>query len=1147
MQRTSPSQATHFQRHLPRRLALCSALALAFAAPVSPASGATVIELDPQQRHLIATPLDTDLGSLLGDVVYQGLGVLSKTGPGTVSWGAHSATFALQAGSWIDVAAGRFVGGSSANENWTRNLSGLRVAAGAVFEGVEANVRVDALTGSGRIRSGFTDGGWRAGYETFTFGVANGSGSFAGALMDGNSPGHFTKAGNGTQVLTGSSSYTGGTRVAGGTLAIGDGGSSGAILGPVRVDAGATLAFNRADEHSFAGTVQGEGRLLKQGGGNLLLSQSVNLQQGIDIQAGTLTLQGSGLTLQGPIRNDGVLVLRNSDSYAPLLLDGPLRGTGVLRISTGAVHALGQLAPGGGTQIANDARLVMLPGSALQGPLLFDTSTSSILEVTPGTELALRDGISNLGFAGGTIDHQGTSLALSGSVKFRYLQLTQPDPSLPAPKLLLGELDKPSHIDIAAIYLGNGSQVDIAGRQTVVGSAGSPNNLRLDRSDPATPATVTVRDGARMFVSSASIEQGGIWQLRDAGTSVKVSGNAKVSDGSAIRLSSGAQMDVAALLHLTRGSSVSVEGERTSLSVNNLNTGFNSINVSAGATLQTAQASLSGTVLSLSGAGTRWVNDATIKLDINGSQLQLLDGALLRANALVDTDGESRLLLDGGVLELAQASSIGALDWRSGRVSLGLDSHLGQGLLAANLALADGRELSVQGTLSVGAGQSLQLGQGGSLQAERLLLTGGSFEALSGADFRSVLDWQQGTLTLRGAAQLGQGLASLPALDAKRSLRVLGTLGSHAGGPGLTLLNGGKVEVHGGLQLDGAIEIAAGADLLLAEGSASRISGGLSSDGLLTLRQGTLTLSNSNQLARLNLGSNSELRVTGAGSQTQLRDLLLSGDASGSRISVLDGARLEGPQNFKLTGASGVPNTDAPLLHIAGSGSRFDAQVQSYQGARVLVENGGSLRATELTLLPQASLRVQGPGSFVDVANLHLHARSSIELLSGGALRSGSLELQTGAELVLNGGSLQLDRPGASFTAGLRWQQGLLSLGADTALNQGLLAADLVLDSGRALAIKGQLQIQQGQSLLLGVGGRLQAERLMLAGGSLSAAPDATFDGRLDWQSGSLNLLSDARQGQGLLAMIPASLGGEHSLRVQGVLTLDAAAPLAGC
>ena len=47
---------------------------------------------------------------------------------------------------------------------------------------MEANVRVDALSGAGTITSGYNG----SGYANFTFGVNNGSGTFAGVLVNHN-------------------------------------------------------------------------------------------------------------------------------------------------------------------------------------------------------------------------------------------------------------------------------------------------------------------------------------------------------------------------------------------------------------------------------------------------------------------------------------------------------------------------------------------------------------------------------------------------------------------------------------------------------------------------------------------------------------------------------------------------------------------------------------------------------------------------------------------------------------------------------------------------------------------------------------------------------------------------------------------------
>ncbi len=147
----------------------------------------------------------------------------------------------------INVQEGSF-GCGFANENWTGNLSGLNVATGVSFTGVEANVRVDVLTGAGTISSGYPG----AGYQNFTFGVNNGSGSFSGTRigfenqgfnLNGTSAifnvatgadatsdlkvigtlwngGNVIKDGAGRMEITSTQEYSGTTTVTGGTLIV---------------------------------------------------------------------------------------------------------------------------------------------------------------------------------------------------------------------------------------------------------------------------------------------------------------------------------------------------------------------------------------------------------------------------------------------------------------------------------------------------------------------------------------------------------------------------------------------------------------------------------------------------------------------------------------------------------------------------------------------------------------------------------------------------------------------------------------------------------------------------------------------------------------------------------------------------------------
>ncbi len=185
-----------------------------------------------------------------GNSTFSGRGTLRKTGTGELLWAGDSATFNLESGSLIDVQSGILVGGSHANELWTSNLSDLNVSTGAIFSGVEANVRVNALSGAGTIRSGYPG----AGYNAFTFGVDHGGGTFSGSLENDFTTGNFIKAGNGTQILTGINTYTGTTSVSGGTLIVN---GSLAATSAVTVAHGATLGGTGAVGGSVTALIGG--------------------------------------------------------------------------------------------------------------------------------------------------------------------------------------------------------------------------------------------------------------------------------------------------------------------------------------------------------------------------------------------------------------------------------------------------------------------------------------------------------------------------------------------------------------------------------------------------------------------------------------------------------------------------------------------------------------------------------------------------------------------------------------------------------------------------------------------------------------------------------------------------------------------------
>ena len=116
---------------------------------------------------------------------------------------------------------------------------------------------------------------------------------FAGAITG---TGGVTKTGPGTLTLTGSI-YTGGMTVSSGTLSIGNGGTTGSIVGNIVNNA--ALVFNRSNTSTYTGTISGSGTLTKLGAFTLMLTGDNSYTGGTTIGGATTNIDGGTLSL-GP-------------------------------------------------------------------------------------------------------------------------------------------------------------------------------------------------------------------------------------------------------------------------------------------------------------------------------------------------------------------------------------------------------------------------------------------------------------------------------------------------------------------------------------------------------------------------------------------------------------------------------------------------------------------------------------------------------------------------------------------------------------------------------------------------------------------------------------------------------------------------------
>lgn len=192
--------------------------------------------------------------------------------------------------------------------------------------------------------------------------------------------GSLTKDGLGTLTLTGANSYGGGTTITAGSLQLGDGGTSGSIVGNV-ANSG-ILTFNRSDEVTFGGTINGTGGVRQVGSGQTILT------------ADSSSLSGVSGVYNGILSVNGIL------GGSMEVIGGRLQGIG--QVGTTTNFAGGTIAPGNSIGTLTVAGNYAGNGGTLEIETVLgeDSSATDLLVVTGDTSGSTNVRVINLGGAG---------------------------------------------------------------------------------------------------------------------------------------------------------------------------------------------------------------------------------------------------------------------------------------------------------------------------------------------------------------------------------------------------------------------------------------------------------------------------------------------------------------------------------------------------------------------------------------------------------------------------------------------------------------------------------------------------------------------------------------------------------------------------
>ncbi len=276
-----------------------------------------------------------------------------------------------------------------------------------------------------------------------TVGQNNKNGEYRGTILDGGGYAYLGvhKAGSGTQIFIGNNRYTGGTVIHKGALQVGNGGTSGSIIG--NINNSGVFIINRSDEMSLPGNIEGGGTFVKEGSGNLILNgknvysgttfiKSGTLSQGkanafspnSDVSMETTTvldLLGKDGRIGGLSGNRGSKVTNSGISDATLTVGTNSSGGNFIgNIEDGPTSSVSLNKDGTGTQILSgtntySGKTIVSDGTLAQGAKNTFSARSDVVIKAKGT-MDVRSQDSAIGSLSGAVGAKVTSTGTGNAV-----------------------------------------------------------------------------------------------------------------------------------------------------------------------------------------------------------------------------------------------------------------------------------------------------------------------------------------------------------------------------------------------------------------------------------------------------------------------------------------------------------------------------------------------------------------------------------------------------------------------------------------------------------------------------------------------------------------------------------------------------------
>ncbi|EAS7372909.1 autotransporter outer membrane beta-barrel domain-containing protein [Salmonella enterica] len=855
---------------------------------------------------------------------------------------------------------------------------------------------------------------------------------------------------SGTLILNGAMTAKGATVDSGTTLQIGNGGTLGAFNGDI-VDNG-TLTFNRSDAAAYGSVISGSGNVVKQGGGELTLSNNNSYSGGTTIAEGTLTATAGGALGSGNIDNRAYLKLDAASASDPFIVaDLTTHSGATVEIGAGSTLQANTLTQQDGSTLTAD--LTATSGPAIRAKNVNLDGTLNVASPASQEPIRSTDDLISLALieSDNAISGDFDDITINGNAM-------NPDAFI----TVVGQKNvNDTHYDLVETLTWyadrDNAAIDAHGTFNLADADDSFTvNTVLENVDAnsgwngqsltKTGAGTLILNAENTYTGSTTISEGTL-----IATNVEALGTGNVTDNATLEMNTGGDFDNA----ISGSGQVVKSGDETlTLSGANSYTGGTTI---SGGTLVASNVEALGTgditdnaTLELNAGG-----DFANNIGGTGSVVKSGDKTLTLSGSNTYTGGTT---ISGGTLVASNVEALGSGDVTdNATLEMNTGGDFANNIGGTGSVVKSGDEtLTLSGANSYTGGTTIS---GGTLVASNVealgtgdvtdnatleLNTGGDFDnAISGSG--QVVKSGDKTLTLSGINSYTGGTTISGGTLVASNVDALGSG---------DVTDNATLELNTGGDFDNAI---GGTGSVVKSGDKTlTLSGANSYTGGTTISGGTLVASNvealgsgdvtDNATLELNTGGDFANNIGGTGSVVKSGDktLTLSGTNSYTGGTTISGGTLVA-SNVEALGTGDV--TDDAVLEL-NTGGDFDNAIS---GSGQVVKSGDDV----LTL---SGANSYSGGTLISDGTL---VASNVEALgTGDVTDDATLELNTGGDFINNiGGTGRVEKSGDdkltlsgsnTYTGGTLISSGTLVANDVNALGTGDVTdnATLMLNTG---------------------------------------------------------------------------------------------------